>query len=182
MNDSPLERLLAELQTKANARTRRFVVVLSDHEAALSFAAKRNVKEKEFGPMTYGNRLTGLQAHIIGVVAEMAVAQHFGVEFDRSILPKGDNGIDLVLPVLGKTNVKCTTYDPPLLRVEVEHMTNEVDSYILVYVNPKNTSQGWLIGCATREEVKQGRKVQFVAGRPTNYVLEEHPLRGVTAC
>jgi hypothetical protein len=147
---------------------------------ALSLAKRRNEKELRFGARTYGEVQGGLKAHEIGLVAEVAVAVYFGVQVDDTILERGDDGIDLVLPEpYGVCGVKATTYpDDPLLRVEQEHLCDKVDSYILVYVR-EDLAQVSLIGWATRGEVKTGMIKQFVPGGPVNYVLYETELHQV---
>jgi hypothetical protein len=180
--ESPLESLLKEQAAKAAVRRRRVLVMLPQEkvEDAISLARGRNLKEQRYGPMTYGSRLTGIEAHVIGVVAEQGVAHHFGVEVDAAIHARGDNGIDLVLPGLGRTGVKCTTYGAdPLLRVEGEHLCEGVAAYLLAHVDPRRLEEVWLIGWATKAEVVKGRKARFVANGPVNYVLHEGELRGL---
>jgi hypothetical protein len=179
---TPLESLIQEQAAEAVARQRRILVTLSNDQVkeALTLAQRRNGKERHYGAMTCGARLTGIQAHTIGVIAEAGVASYYGVELDELILPGGDDGIDLVLPGLGKTGIKCSTYGhDPYLRVEQELLSEEVAAYLLCYVEPTRLHEVWLIGWATREEVEQGRKVRFVPGGPVNHLLEELELRRI---
>jgi len=115
-----------------------------------------NKKEKRFGAMTYsGGKITrqSLEAHVIGMVAELAVAHYFDI--DRRIFEDhGDDGQDLFLPHYGITQVKSTTYwKDPWLRAEVKHDHEEIQTYMLACVNPHNYNRIELIGQLPRNEV-----------------------------
>lgn len=175
-----------ELKERCRARRVRVSIPLTRIKKAVDTAKKRNLKENRFGAMTYGGRLSGLKAHVIGILAEEAVATYFDTNISEDIfLNHGDDGTDILnVPKLGTVGVKCTTYyEDPYLRVEKEHFSSKVDSYILCYVNPKLTDmEFWLIGWATKEEVSMAstKRFEIKPGKfgPLNYVLEEHELHG----
>jgi hypothetical protein len=170
-------------RTKA-AETRRQVVGLTPERLnqAVCLAEGRNGKERALGPMTYGARLTGIQAHLVGILGEQAVAQLYGLPVDVAIYDRhGDQGIDLTIPCLGVAGVKTTTYlDDPLLRVELEHTT--ADYFILACVPDvaRKPQEVYLCGYTTREKLlNEGRLVQLVRGGPMNRVMSEADLDAV---
>jgi len=128
--------------------------------------------------MTYCGKRQSLEAHQIGLVGELATAQWFGVDVDHEIYQHGDNGIDLNLPILGKTAVKSTTYkDNPWLRAEVEHDKPSIQSYLLAYV--PDLTEGWLVGFCPRSTVISKRPRKLVVNGPDNYVVEPKDLQPV---
>jgi hypothetical protein len=145
-------------------------------------AGARNKKEKRFGGMNYGNVRGSLQAHVIGMTAEAAVAHHFGADVDERIFHnKGDDGRDLELPTYGVTQVKSTTYwSDPWLRAEIEHDKDYIQTYLLVYVDKEDLSCVWMIGWLPRTEVVTKPKKQLVEHGPWNYVVPEKELHPVT--
>lgn len=163
----------------------RIDIPIAKVKKAVAVAKQRNGKEDRFGAMTYGGKLSGLKAHVIGILAEEAVAHHFGQQIDTEIFDNhGDNGIDLNnVPGFGVVGVKSTTYgEDPYMRVEMEHFSDVVDTYILVYVNPDlKKMEAILIGWATKTEVAAAKQKRFPIGKtgrfgPMNFVLEEHEL------
>jgi hypothetical protein len=156
-----------------------------EYDFSASIAKQRGAKESRFGAMTYGNKRGGIEAHMLGVIPEMAVAKLLGCEIDTEVFDShGDNGIDLQSKRHGKIGVKNTTYkNDPFLRVEAEHFHDNIDIYILCSydMNPHNVVN--LIGYAKKEEVIEAEKRVFVDGGPLNYVLEEqdlHPISDLT--
>jgi hypothetical protein len=170
-------------RTKAAEAGRKLIVLTPERlQQATALAEGRNGKERALGPMTYGARLTGIQAHLVGLLGEQAVAQHYDLPVDVAIYDRhGDQGIDLTIPCLGVTGVKATTYlDDPLLRVEVEHAT--ADYFILVCVPDvaRKPQEVYLCGYTTREKLlTEGRLVQLVRGGPMNRVMSEADLDAV---
>lgn len=173
--------LYQQMEAEQQAKTRRRCVFLNPHDLSkvMKLAKGRNAKQQRFGAMTYGDRRGGLEAHVIGLLAENAMARLLGCVVDRDIYEfHGDDGIDLQTSRHGKIGVKMTTYlDEPYLRVETEHFHEDIDIYVLCAVNLSSPREVHLIGYATREEVRQAPKRQFVKGGPLNYVLDEHELR-----
>lgn len=160
------------------AHTRRQIVILTaeEMEKATSLGQKRNGKEKQFGSMTYDKRLSGDQAHRIGVLAEWGAARFFGMRVDERIFSHcGDDGIDLDGDC--KLGVKCSTYfRDPLLRVEIHHHKPGIDGYVLCAINPEVENEVHLIGWATPKMVEAGVQKQLMPNGPMNYVLCEHEL------
>lgn len=178
---------LEDVKAVCRKRRIRVDIPIGKVKRAVEFAKKRNGKENKFGAMTYGGKLSGIKAHVIGILAEEAVAQYFGKSIDTEVFDShGDDGVDLPsVPGYGSVGVKSTTYgDDPYMRVEIEHFSDRVDSYVLVYVNPDLTKlEVFLIGWAKKEEVSKAVQKRFSIGKsgrfgPMNYVLEEHQLRG----
>lgn len=152
-------------------------------EKITSLAGARNKKEKRFGGMNYGNVRGSLQAHVIGMTAEAAVAHYFGVDVDERIFHnKGDDGKDLVIPGFGVTQVKSTTYwSEPWLRAELEHDKDYIETYLLVYVDKEDLSCVWMIGWLPRHVVVTLPKKRLVDRGPLNYVAAEKDLCPVPA-
>ena len=143
-------------------------------------AEGRNIKESSFGAMTYGDRLSGVNAHSIGASAEMAVAIYLGTEVDREITPRGDDGIDLQVDGLS-VGVKASTYmSNPFLRVEVEHFSEHVDRYVLCAVDINDHSTVEIIGWASSSDVVTAPTRKFLDRGPLNYVLSESELRDMS--
>jgi hypothetical protein len=163
-------------------KARRVSVVLSDKqfEIALDLAKKRNQKEARFGAMTYGGKRKSLEAHLIGIVPEMAISIICNAEIDSRIFTDhGDDGVDLVSKDNGVMSIKATTYyDDPYLRVEQEHFREDVNSYILCYYNPSNDPfEIEIIGWASANDVKKGKQQRLLDDGPLNYILTEGELR-----
>lgn len=182
MNPNPFGKLFFEQEeAKEVLKRRRVKIVLSDEqfEYANNLADARNRKECRFGAMTYGGVRGSKQAHLIGIIPEIAVCIVGGGEVDARIFDShGDEGIDANLSELGKIGIKTTTYgDDPYLRVEMEHFRDDIDAYVLCCYNEHRPKEVWIIGWATKDEVKQGQQRQFVHGGPVNYVLCEKDLR-----
>jgi len=177
---------IEEIKDRCKARRIRASIPLSRVKEVVDLAKKRNIKEHRFGSMTYGGKLSGIKAHVIGILAEEAVASHLGSSISQEIFTNcGDDGTDIVgSKDFGTVGVKCTTYgDDPYLRVEKDHFNDSVDTYALCYVNPDLTKmEFWLIGWATKEEVKHATQKSFEIRRgvfgPLNYVLQEYELHG----
>lgn len=146
-------------------------------QRAESIAYARNKKEQKFGAMTYGGKRSGIEAHLLGVIVELVVAEYFGVDVDTRVFNNsGDDGTDLVLPNYGRTQIKGTTYwTKPWLRAEVEHDHVGIDTYFLAYVNP-DISEVWLIGWLPRSEVILKPKKTLVDDGPLNYIAKETEL------
>jgi hypothetical protein len=173
------EDFFAREDAKDELKKRRVMVKLPQRvvDQALKLAEERNAKEKRYGAMTYGGKLGGVQAHILGILGEAAVAYQTGQDVDRRIFDThGDDGIDLIVPGMGKVGIKTTTYvDDPYMRVEMEHFRDDIDAYILCAINSKH--EVVIVGWATKDDVKKGEKKQFVPGGPMNYVLREEVLK-----
>jgi hypothetical protein len=175
-------RFFEEEDAKDTLRSRRVKVTLSAEQFQLAnkLADARNKKERKFGAMTYGGVRGSRQAHIIGIVPELAVCVLGNGSVDERIFDShGDEGIDAILPGLGKVGVKTTTYEKePYLRVEMEHFREDIDAYILCFYNERCPHDVWIVGWSTKDEVKKGQQKRFVSGGPMNYVLHEKDLHG----
>ena len=151
-------------------------------DKAEKLATLRNRKEIIYGSKTYAQKHSAKNAHKIGLIAELVVANFFYTDINEFIYnDRGDDGVDLTLPPPYKrTQVKATTYKiDPWLRVEVESISPDIDSYILVYVN-KNCSEADIVGWATKQEVVSSqKKEQLVIGGPVDYVLTSDKLKPV---
>ena len=169
-------------EIREQLKKRRVKVTLSDSQLAFAnkLAEARNKKESRFGAMTYGGVRGSKQAHLIGIIPEMAVCMLGGGKVDERIFEShGDEGVDAVLPQFGKVGVKTTTYeDEPYLRVEMEHFRDDIDAYVLCCYNENRPRDVWIVGWAAKDEVKQGQQKRFVASGPVNYVLFEKDLHG----
>lgn len=145
----------------------------------LQFAEQRNKKARRFGDKTYANKQGGLMAHSIGIVAELAVANLFQVKFDDRIFDNhGDDGVDLVLPVVGCTAVKATTYlKDPLLRVEIKRAFPIISIYIGCAVDSANLRKVYMFGWQYSVLVEAAKQRKFSQYGPLNYVLDESQLR-----
>lgn len=148
-------------------------------DEALALAQERNKKEKRFGGKTYNDTLTAARSHEIGIIGEAISAYHLGVPIDSRIFHnKGDDGVDLVHPILGNIAVKTTTYwDDPYLRAEVKRDFEIIDTYILCYVNP-TLDETWIIGYISRNELHQvGVQKKLGKFLPTNWICKEGSLK-----
>lgn len=143
-------------------------------------AEQRNGKEKRFGAKTYGGKRGSLEAHVIGLAGEYAVAKFFNTDINYFVYNnKGDNGIDIHTENR-KMSVKTTTYgEKPFLRVEANKINEEVNTYICVYVNKEDIKDVWIIGWACKDKVMSSKKRKFSRFGPTNYVLEEGELSSI---
>lgn len=173
-----------QLSQKIAARRIRYVIPEHEMARAAELARRRNLKEEHFGAMTYAGSSKhhgGYSAHLLGIVPELAVSLVFGVQVDERIYRyRGDDGLDLVLPHLGKTGVKGTTYtERPWMRVEVEHFREDLDAYLCVSVNQDSPAEVWLVGWATPERVKQVPPRPCAVGLHENYILREDELNPV---
>lgn len=161
--------------------SRRMEILLSEDDVneVREIAQKRNQKQSRFGAMTYGSKRQSLEAHLIGLVAEKAIAKFLNIGLDKQIYDNhGDDGTDLNIPGIGMIGIKCTTYlDNPFLRVEKEHFNDSIKAYVLCCVEPDTLSKVIVIGWATKDEVKNGKIKKFLKNGPINYVLTEPELR-----
>jgi len=168
-----------------STKDQRVKIVLSQVKAddAVALAKARNEKQERFGAMTYGDRRGSLEAHLLGILPEMAAAEHFGVDLDRRIFyGHGDDGEDLVLPQYGVTQLKATTFwSDPWLRAEVEHDHDWIQTYMLAYVDAKNVRNVWLVGWLPRWEVIAKPTGRLVEGGPLNYLAKESELNAMLA-
>lgn len=146
---------------------------------ALEFAKKRNAKAKKFGSRTYDGKNNSLEIHQIGIVAELAVATLFGVDFDHRIFDNsGDDGNDLTLPNVGICAIKATTYkDNSYLRAEVARHLDTIGVYIACYVNKSDLSDVWIVGWEYGNEVAKVKQRKLMRYGPWNYIIEEKDLR-----
>jgi hypothetical protein len=162
----------------------RIMIELTDVEIshAKSLAQSRGAKEEHFGAMTYGGVRGGLEAHLLGMIPEYAVAKFFGQAVDTDIFDRhGDNGIDIANTKYGPIGVKNSTYkNEPFLRVEIEHFKDSIGLYVLCTYDQNPPNKVWLVGWATKDEVKVGEQKRFLSGGPLNYVLVQeqlHPMK-----
>ena len=169
----------------------RITIKLTPQEIkkAKSIAKKRDAKKAKFGAGRYGacssKTRTGSSenSHFIGLLGEIATAKYFDVKIDTKIYDNhGDDGIDLEIPDLGKTQVKTTTYtNKPLLRIpcgtekDVEKI-EPVDTYICCCVDKSDYSEVDLVGFIDKDLAVKAKKVQFIQRGPINYVIEEDKL------
>lgn len=149
-----------------------------------ALAAKRNAKEKRFGGKTYNDTMTSQYAHTIGLAAEFAVAKLLDLQLDDNIYDNhGDPGVDLTIVIDGKElgiAVKATTYkEDPFLRAEVKRNFENIDIYILCYVNKDNIADVEIIGWQYRTVVEKAKIRKFGRFGPQNYVLTEKELKGI---
>jgi hypothetical protein len=144
-------------------------------------AKARNAKSKRFGEQTYNNKQTGNDTHLIGLLGEFAVSQHFEVPLDENIYDNhGDVGADFVLEELGRTEVKTTTYiSEPLLRVPIDSISKKTDAYILCAIDKKDYSRVYIIGWLNAKKVIQAKQKKLSRYGPKNYIVEENQLKNV---
>lgn len=90
-------------------------------------------------------------AHLNGILGEVAYAKHYNVPYDISVTPTGDGGADLC--ILGRTvDVKAATYNPPILKIcSMGEWT--ADLLALAYI--ENMDNIWLYGFADRNTFKE---------------------------
>lgn len=153
---------------------------------AYLIAKKRNQKEAKYGAMTYGGVRGGFEAHLVGMLGEMAVAHHFGLDVDKVIYDDhGDDGIDLAVAGFGLSQVKTTTYwQKPFLRVELEHYREDVKSYFLCalwFPDIPTTRTVEIVGWAPQELVAAQEPRRLGPQLPLNYILEEQELQPLEA-
>lgn len=151
---------------------------------AYLLAKKRNQKEARYGAMTYGNVNAGLESHLIGMLGEMAVAYHFGIDVDKVIYDyHGDDGLDLTIAGFGLCQVKTTTYwQKPFLRVELEHYRKDIKSYFLCalwLMDIPTTRTVEIVGWAPHELVAVQKPRRLGFNLPLNYILEEQELQSL---
>jgi hypothetical protein len=155
------------------------VVLLNDEEMALclEIAGGRNRKEGRFGAMTYGGVRGSLEAHLLGVVPEYAVARLVGGRVDREVFDgRGDDGRDLVTPLGLVVAVKSTTYKAdPWLRVEVRHLKPDVDRWVCCAYDGGH--EVVLAGWAGRDVVLAAPLKRLRPGGPLNRVVRPALLR-----
>jgi len=178
----------------------RVIVNLTDEEInkAKGLAKKRNEKEKYFGRGRHGHLSdkagSSEASHAAGLIAEIAVAKHFGVQIDERIFDKhGDDGYDMVIDALGgKVDVKSfidhgngMVMKDPHLKVpcekkkDLEKMKN-VDVYLGVCYEKKKPKEVHLFGWETKDNLlKKGRKKRYGQQYPLNYVLYENELNPI---
>ena len=144
-------------------------------------AKARNKKSKRFGACTYNSDQTGNDTHLIGLLGEFAVSQHFEVPLDETIYDNhGDVGADFVIDGLGRAEVKTTTYyAEPLLRVPVDSISKKTDAYILCAVNKNNLKQVQIIGWLGTKKVIQARQQKLSRYGPKNYIIAEESLKDI---
>lgn len=146
------------------------------YNACLAIARARNTKESVFGAMTYRGVRGSLEAHVLGIVPEAAVAMILGLRVDRTVRSeRGDDGYNLDSPE-GRVSVKTTTYTcDPWLRVE-EDQLHEADRFVCCAYGGGLSVD--VVGWASREmldspEAKSGR---LVTGGPLNRILPARML------
>jgi len=148
---------------------------------ARDLATKRNAKSARFGSKTYNDKHKSEDVHFMGVLSELAVALVCKTKLDTNIYNnKGDEGFDLVLPKLGRCNVKTTTYkDDPFLRVEVNKFKECVDSYILCVWDKNKSKEVQIIGYATKMDILKAPQKRLMRYGPLNYILTEKDLKSL---
>jgi hypothetical protein len=166
----------ANLERREAVVSRRVSLTLtaSQYHLAVKLAEGRNGKETRFGAGTYGGVKKGLEAHLVGVAPEIAVASALGTTVDERVFEdRGDEGVDLRTRKYGLVAVKTTTNgEEPLLRVEIEHFNEEVVTYILCYYDPaREPMTVSVIGWASKDEVRQAEQRQLVRGGPRNIYI-----------
>jgi hypothetical protein len=111
--------------------------------------------------------LSGLDAHYLLAMAEMAVTKFFGVW-----LPSVSNRF-IDIPGLGTTAVRIVLPNPTLgnvLRMEGSDL-HEVESYLVCEVNPAQIEKARLAGWAGRQDVLCSPKVRLADDEPEVYVV-----------
>lgn len=142
---------------------------------AIYLSRLHNEKESKFGAMTYGEKRGGEEAHLIGLIAEVAISHYFNSPINVDKYEKGDSGTDTVINGK-KISIKSTTYwDNPLLRVEIEHFKD--DCYYFCTAVDTSGKRVKLVGWVDAETIKKAKVKTFVTGGPKNFVLEPDSLR-----
>lgn len=120
-----------------------------------------------------GGRLYGVQeiqdAHLTGVIGELAVAELYDGSIDRNIYEKGDEGYDLLFDDTS-IDVK-TTQTPALTRPDLIVPTDPAptaDYYYLVHWFETHSAR--VIGYASQERVLN-REPKCFPGTTQNYVI-----------
>jgi|APHM01.1.fsa_nt_gi hypothetical protein len=112
----------------------------------------------------------------IGMQAELAFEQFYGLEADRELRPTGDEGYDFCVS-WGETNacsvdIKGTKYTDPKLMVR-DWKIDKTDRFVLITaVNGVCTFQGWIAAEILREHGEQVERYGH-----TNRELERWQLR-----
>ena len=133
------------------------------------------------GGAVFGPR-KALESHLIGILGEMAVADLYGVGLDTSTYEFGDGGSDLNFSAAElSTDVKTTATRkvrlPELLVRADKPLT--ADLYVRAHVIDRDRDAGVrvrIIGCATREMVKQ-QDPRCHPGDRLNHVVEPDEMR-----
>lgn len=144
----------------------------------------RNEKSKRFGQRLYSETSkikSGNETHYLGVIAELTVAKYFSIEMNKEIYDShGDCGHDLIIPGLGKTELKTTTYvNDPFLRAELKKDHEGIDNYLLVAVDD---DYAYIIGYIPRSELILLKPRKLLKFGPVNYIAttkELYPIKGI---
>ena len=116
----------------------------------------------------YGEQ-TNLDAHLTGVIGELAVAELYDGTIDREIYERGDEGYDLVLngTTIEVKTTRTSSLTRPVLIVPSEP-TPAADYYFLVHwVEPRTVR---IIGYASRDRVLDREPRRF-PGTTWNYIV-----------
>lgn len=124
---------------------------------------------------TFGD-LDDAEAHLTGVLGEMAVCKIFRAEMDDKIYVRGDPGYDLC--VSGKrVDVKATATDMSLPDLLVPgDQDPDADLYILAHRTADRIIR--LLGWVDHEKLTD-RKPKQHPGSKRNYVVKPHELRPI---
>lgn len=145
------------------------------YQFAQILSAQRGEKCKRLGDNTYGSVRGGVEAHLIGVIGELAVAHFFNIPVDTNIYAYGDGGIDLKINDKNIA-VKTTTYfSSPKLSVEVNKFRDDC-CYFGCALKDRTIN---LFGWATAEEVAAAEQKRWINkdSAPLNYVLDINEMR-----
>jgi hypothetical protein len=116
--------------------------------------------------------LSGLDAHTLLAMGEMAVTKFFGVP------PPSVSNQFIDIPGLGTTAVRIVLPNPTLgnsLRLEGSDL-QEAESYLVCVVNPAQLREVWLVGWAGRQDVLCSPKVRLADDEPEVYVVGLAPV------
>jgi len=123
------------------------------HNQKVNYQSNKNIKKGLYN------------SHVIGVAGEYIYSYLIRKSVDKCLKICGDDGYDFD----DLTDVKTTTYWPPILKVPVD-TKKWTENYALVYIDEKEKN-GCFIGRVSKEVVLKGNKQKLKSFLPLNYML-----------
>ena len=101
--------------------------------------------------------------HFVGLLGETVFAIASNLETDTELKIKGDDGKDFVHEILGRVDIKTSTYyNDPILK-EFTNRQIHSDAEVLVALDMQN-KKGAVVGYATKQEVLNANTQNFGYG------------------
>ena len=151
-------------------------------EVAHGFNEKPMYKGKPLYNPTGNTTTDGVDAHLMGLVTECAVANLLDLNFEPvHFETHGDGGTDIHIPNLGTAQVKATSYAiNPMLRVPVSQIQKTpCDLYFLTHIDMKNPYVVDICGFATFDMIASTTPKRLTPRGPMNHILTEKQLLSI---